>query len=272
MKSSTLQVGTIEHLSDEDSASDEPVLVPMPTIQSPTHHGSDGDLEAADVFAAASNPFLAKGADDIREASFNVTDPEHLADATIVDPNRPIVPASDVYGDAIDNEVRGSIRFEETPTLAEIDKEKADQVASVDDDFFQDDEIAVEIADLESGRTATAIRRSTQPHTRSSLIVPELPTDQEKADATRRSVAVTGTQLFRYLYSLGLLVFSIVVVMAALFTGQTTAADKNIPPAGAFFIFWFLIVWLATVSACASIGISFVQHLIRAIVRGTMFV
>lgn len=247
MKSSTLYVGTIQRgvkgeLSDEDSTSDEPVLVQMPTIQSPTLHESDAGLDVAGIFVTASNPFLVKGADDILEASFNVTDPEHLADAAIVDPNRPIVPTSDVNGDSIDNRARGSVHsVEEVSTLDDFDKE----AAAVEDDYFQDDEIA----DLESGRTATLKKRQQQPQNRSSLIVPELPKDQEKENAKRRSVAVTGTQLFRYLYSLGLLVFSIVVVMAALFTGQTAAAEKNIPPAGAFFIFWFLIIWLAMVSA-----------------------
>lgn len=241
MKSSTLHVGTIQRgvksdLSDEDSTSDEPVLVQMPTIQSPTLHECDAGLDVAGIFATASNPFLVKGTDDIREASFNVTDPEHLADAAIVDPNRPIVPFSDA----------DIVRFvEEVSTLDDFDKE----AAAVEDDYFQDDEIA----DLESGRTATLKKRQQQPQNRSSLIVPELPTDQEKEDAKRRSVAVTGTQLFRYLYSLGLLVFSIVVVMAALFTGKTAAAEKNIPPVGAFFIFWFLIIWLAMVSACDEI-------------------
>ena len=83
--------------------------------------------------------------------------------------------------------------------------------------------------------------------------VTSAPTSRREKDIDRLVGAI------KYIFSLGLLVFSVVVVMAALFTGQTSAADKNIPPAGAFFIFWFLIVWLATVSACASIGISFVM-------------
>jgi len=215
MKSSTLHVGTIQ-LED-----DEP------------------DLETADVFAAASNPFLAKSLDDFREASFNVTDPEYLAAAVVVDPNRPIVPPTDVHGDMVEADVTGSVRFQELDR-AQADNATANYDASDDEndeDHFEDDEVT----ELESGQ---------EPQNRSSLIAPELPADEEKKNnAKRRSVAVTGTQLFRYLCSLGLLVFSIAVVMAAVFTGQTAAAEKNIPPVGAFFIFWFLIIWLAMVRA-----------------------
>jgi hypothetical protein len=48
------------------------------------------------------------------------------------------------------------------------------------------------------------------------------------------------------LYSMGLLIFSIAIVMAAIFSKQTVAtSDMNIPTFVAFIIFWFLIVWLA---------------------------
>ena len=46
--------------------------------------------------------------------------------------------------------------------------------------------------------------------------------------------------------SLGLLIFSVTVVMAAIFSEQTVATGENgIPDVVAFLIFWFLIVWLA---------------------------
>lgn len=50
---------------------------------------------------------------------------------------------------------------------------------------------------------------------------------------------------FKYLYSAGLLIFSIVAVMAVIFTKQTVATDAGVPTLGAFVIFWFLIIWLA---------------------------
>ena len=50
----------------------------------------------------------------------------------------------------------------------------------------------------------------------------------------------------QYAYSLALLVFSVTVVMAAMFTDQTKMTDEGMPPIAAFFIFWFLIIWLAT--------------------------
>jgi MFS family permease len=48
----------------------------------------------------------------------------------------------------------------------------------------------------------------------------------------------------KYLASIALLIFSVTVVMAAIFTRQTTVAQDTYPLV-AFFIFWFLIVWLA---------------------------
>ena len=49
---------------------------------------------------------------------------------------------------------------------------------------------------------------------------------------------------FKYLYSMGLLIFSVIIVMAAIFTSQTKMSQDS-HPAVAFFLFWFLIVWLA---------------------------
>ncbi|GKY91322.1 hypothetical protein MPSEU_000104400 [Mayamaea pseudoterrestris] len=51
--------------------------------------------------------------------------------------------------------------------------------------------------------------------------------------------------VFKFLYSLGLLAFALIMVMAAIFTGQSSAVSKGIPAIAAFFIFWFLICWLA---------------------------
>lgn len=57
---------------------------------------------------------------------------------------------------------------------------------------------------------------------------------------------LTGLEYFKYLYSMALLIFSIVLVLGAMFTWQSTAThEMGIHPALAFFIFWFLILWLA---------------------------
>jgi hypothetical protein len=58
-----------------------------------------------------------------------------------------------------------------------------------------------------------------------------------------KDVDITVT-LVKYLYSLGLLIFAICIIMAVIFTKNTKIAD-NVHPAFAFFLFWFLIVWLA---------------------------
>lgn len=49
----------------------------------------------------------------------------------------------------------------------------------------------------------------------------------------------------KYLYSVPLLIFCVVLVMGAIFTEQTNMTSKGFSPVGAFFIFWFLIFWLA---------------------------
>ena len=52
--------------------------------------------------------------------------------------------------------------------------------------------------------------------------------------------------VLKLVYSTALLVFCVVLVMAAIFTDQTVAtADFGLHSAAAFCIFWFLIIWLA---------------------------
>ena len=52
--------------------------------------------------------------------------------------------------------------------------------------------------------------------------------------------------ILKYSYSSILLVFAIVIVHASIFTNQTVGVKENgIPAIAAFFIIWFLIVWLA---------------------------
>jgi len=54
------------------------------------------------------------------------------------------------------------------------------------------------------------------------------------------------TTVVKYVYSLGLLIFSIALVMAAIFTEQTKISS-NAHPVAAFIIFWFLIMWLGMI-------------------------
>jgi len=55
-----------------------------------------------------------------------------------------------------------------------------------------------------------------------------------------------GLSTFKYIFSMILVLFSVVVVTAAIFTKQTTATgDNNVHPVVAFFVFWILILWLA---------------------------
>ncbi len=51
----------------------------------------------------------------------------------------------------------------------------------------------------------------------------------------------------KYVYSFILLGFCIAMVMGCIFTRQSTAVNYNIHPVGAFFLFWFLVLWLAMI-------------------------
>lgn len=69
---------------------------------------------------------------------------------------------------------------------------------------------------------------------------------QQHQPRPSKSTFAKAVEVFKYIYSGALLVFCIAVVMAAIFNKQTTAtADNNTPPAVAFIVFWFLILWLA---------------------------
>ena len=68
----------------------------------------------------------------------------------------------------------------------------------------------------------------------------------EKTKTKSRSVLTAGLESFKYLYSITLLIFCVVVVTGTIFTRQTTSTSNGVPPIVAFFIFLFLVVWLAT--------------------------
>jgi hypothetical protein len=69
---------------------------------------------------------------------------------------------------------------------------------------------------------------------------------QDEQKEAPRSVISAGIESFKYLYSMVLLIFSVFLVMAAIFTEQTVGTkDKGLHPVLAFFIFWFLILLLA---------------------------
>nr|AXU00142.1 silicon transporter 3 [Ulnaria danica] len=70
--------------------------------------------------------------------------------------------------------------------------------------------------------------------------------DEKENTEGPRSVLGAALESFKYLYSTVLLILSLIIVHAAMFTNQTTSgADFGLHPAFAFLIFWFLIIWLA---------------------------
>jgi hypothetical protein len=68
-----------------------------------------------------------------------------------------------------------------------------------------------------------------------------------KAPVTRRDkdIDITVTVL-KYLYSTALLIFSVTIVMAAVFSEQTKVSE-DISPILAFIVLWFLVIWLAMI-------------------------
>lgn len=60
-----------------------------------------------------------------------------------------------------------------------------------------------------------------------------------------RSVMTHAVESFKYIFSMALLIFCVILVMGAVFTKQTTSTSNGFSTVGAFFVFWFLILWLA---------------------------
>lgn len=70
--------------------------------------------------------------------------------------------------------------------------------------------------------------------------------DEIELDEAPHSVIGSGIESLKYLYSTALLIFSLTLVMAAIFSKQTIAtAENGFPPIAAFCVFWFLVCWLA---------------------------
>jgi len=65
------------------------------------------------------------------------------------------------------------------------------------------------------------------------------------ANKREKDIDVTVT-VVKYVYSTGLLIFSIVLVMACIFSRQTKFSTSA-PPVVAFLLFWFLLIWLAMI-------------------------
>ena len=75
-----------------------------------------------------------------------------------------------------------------------------------------------------------------------------LPTNQVEPPQRWLAQFRSAIEVFQYIYSLALLIFSVTLVMTAMFTKQTVATGEapQLPPIAALLIFWFLILWLAT--------------------------
>jgi Silicon transporter len=75
----------------------------------------------------------------------------------------------------------------------------------------------------------------------------KVPDEKERIESPT-PVNMSAVNILKYTFSFGLLTFSVIVVVAAIFSKQTVATDVyKIHPAVAFFVFLFLIVWLAMI-------------------------
>jgi Silicon transporter len=71
-----------------------------------------------------------------------------------------------------------------------------------------------------------------------------IPDEKELIDAPSRILA--AVKILKYLFSVGLLTFSVIVVVASIFSKQTVATGTyNIHSAIVFLVFLFLVLWLA---------------------------
>lgn len=92
----------------------------------------------------------------------------------------------------------------------------------------------------------------------------EIEISDEKPDLIKswKSLLVSFSCI-KYVYSMVLTIFCIVLVMACIFTRSTTAAESpyNIHPVCTFFIFWFLISWLAIIEGgqAAFVGLQAIE-------------
>jgi silicon transporter len=112
-----------------------------------------------------------------------------------------------------------------------------DDDASIGDDS-QDEKMNIHVADEHGNIIHYPNEDETQ--------VQQKDLDPKKKKEAAHSVIGAGIESIKYLYSMALLIFSVITVMAAIFSEQTVAtAEKGIPSIVAFFIFWFLICWLA---------------------------
>lgn len=112
---------------------------------------------------------------------------------------------------------------------------------------------ALPVADEEHGQPAQHYPGEDEP----KKATKELTEEEAKKDAPR-SVIAASIESFKYLYSSVLLIFSVILVMAAIFSEQTVGtAEIGVHPVLAFFIFWALILWLAMMEGgqCCLVGL-----------------
>lgn len=70
-------------------------------------------------------------------------------------------------------------------------------------------------------------------------------------------IAVFFLEHFKNIYSVCLVLFATVIVHASIFSEQTVGVKENgIPAVAAFFVIWFLIVWLAVMEGGQGVLVS----------------
>jgi hypothetical protein len=99
--------------------------------------------------------------------------------------------------------------------------------------------------------------------------IPRESTDAPIIQERRSGTFGTGIKYFKYMYSFSLLIFSVVIVMAAIFQQKTTAtANMGVPPVAASMIFWFLICCLGVMEGGqgALVGLQMIDKAVRAFI------
>mmetsp|Transcript_15163 Transcript_15163/g.20281 ORF Transcript_15163/g.20281 Transcript_15163/m.20281 type:complete len:589 (-) Transcript_15163:223-1989(-) len=150
--------------------------------------------------------------------------------------------------EAMINELPSTKKKEQNAASGEedLDLKKADtyDTASLSGESVGDEDKDVHDIDIEKDEIMDKTKITNQkPHR--SIIVAGVESFWYLCSKGKIKININSTvAVIKCLISLGLLVFSITIIMAAIFSRQTEMA-KNIHPIFAFIFFWFLIIWLA---------------------------
>ena len=144
----------------------------------------------------------------------------------------------------LDLEAEITLNLNESPSSPTLELSSSDSVEKEKEEVETEDEETSSEGDDYVIDVRTPIADQSDTHGDSpSTIDGDLKHVQGNPD-TPRSIIGICFDTIKYVYSFSLLVFSVVILATAICTGKSGAASYGIHPIAAFFVFWFLIIWL----------------------------